>query len=220
MPLRFPPNQPEPPERGATHAQVLRYHSAIQAYAIGVALREYAKTLHATSRHDIPDDVTILPSPRYDAPSMGRRLAANGAPVSMEDICAHIDREARTVAPVARGFQQLRSELPDIAHVVWLRHVNLWTIDEIATANGISKRTTLRYLRIAHLRLKAHMDFASGAKVTGRKNFYRAEHAEAQFYHDTQAGDLVGDPTPQELAESGVVVTDKPKKRGRRPRFR
>lgn len=220
MPLRFPPSQPEPPERGATRAQILRYQAAIQSYAIGTALREYARTLHTDSRYAIPDDLTILPSPRYDAPSFGRRLAANGTPVSMEDICAYIDRQARTVAPVAHAYQRLHADLPEVAQVVWRRHVDLWTIDEIATAYRISKRTVLRYLRIAHLRLKANMDFAAGAVITGRKNYHRAEHAEAQLYRDEQAGKLSDAPTPEEVAESGIVIVDTPKKRGRRPRLR
>jgi len=219
LPLRFPPGQPEPLDRGATQAQFRRYQAAIQAYAIGTALREYAKTLHTDSRYHIPDDLSLLSSPRYDSPNFGRRLAQNGTPVSMEEICAYIDRQARTVAPISSGYKKLCLDLPEVARVLWLRHVMLWTVDEVAAECRISKRTVLRYLRIGHLRLKASMDFASGAKVTGRKNFYRAEHAEAQFYRSGEAG-VSGEPTADEMADSGVVIADPPKKRGRRPRLR
>lgn len=216
MPLRFPPAQPEPLNRGATQAQIQRFHAAHQAWYVGTALREYARTLHTESRYYLPDDLSILSSPRYDSPSYGRRLAANGTPSSMDEICSWIDREARTVRPIAQGYLRLRDDLPVVATVVWRRHVDLWTIEEIAHAQHLSERTVLRYLGVAHLRLLAGMEYASGAKITARRLYRRADYAEAAVHRAN--GEFKGTPAANELAESGVVVIEKPRLRARRVR--
>lgn len=217
MPLRFPPAQPDPLPRGATVAQMQRFTAAYQAWLVGTALREYAKTLHTQSRNYIPDDLSLLPSPRYDSPSGGRRLNENGTPASMDEICAWIDREARTVRPIATGYHRLRDDLPRVASVVWLRHVDLCTIEEIAVREGLSQRTVLRYLGVAHLRLTAGMEYASGAKRTARRLYRKADTAEAQVH---RAGNFEGAPGADELAESGLVVIERPRLRRVRVRKR
>lgn len=218
MPLRFPPDRPEDLPRGATQAQIQRFHAAYQAWYVGNALREYAKTLHTLSRHQIADELSLMSSPRYDQPSAGRRLAENGTPASMDEICSWIDHEARTVAPIARGYLRLKDDLPKIADVVWKRHVYLFTIEEIAAKNRISERTVLRYLGVAHLRLLAQIEYASGAKVTARRLYRHADQAEARVHRVD--GEFTGTPSAEELATSGIVIIEKPRPRARRVRKR
>lgn len=165
MPRRYPPPEPNVPPRGATRLQIQRYHAQLHAWLVGESLRSYAQELQRRMR-DIPDDLPFLSSPVLDSPG-GRRLAENGTPATMDSLCAWIDRQAVTVSTMKRALQDLRKDQPLHAHAIWLRHVDLATVPEIAAELQLSERTVLRYLGIANLRLFAALCQAAGTK-TGR----------------------------------------------------
>lgn len=190
MPLRFPPTEPTPPKRGSSPEQQKRYRQALHAWFVGNALREYAESLTAKGRV-IADDISIMSSPRLDSIGGGKRYNENGTPRSMDDVCASIDRQARVVAPVGKSYKELQVQKPRVATVVWMRHVSLLSIEEIADACDISTRTVIRFLGVANLYLMAALSGKQENGKTARQLVTQAERLSASPEDaDVNAGEL------------------------------
>lgn len=183
----MPPARPEPPKGRPTRAQVQRYYTALRTYYVGEALREYAQTLRVHDWRDVPDEIPYLSSPNLGASGGGRRLADNGTPSSMNALCQWIDHQTKTIDPIRYAYRQLSRDLPAYARIAWIRHVNLYDIDSIAAQEKLHKRTVLKYLEVANLRLAAALEQSAGTK-TGRHESRRlsalADTLEAEVWRE------------------------------------
>ncbi|MGZ6281800.1 MAG: hypothetical protein ACXWQ5_00780 [Ktedonobacterales bacterium] len=201
MPHRFTPAEPEPLPRAPTRAQIKRHETLMHAYLVGEALREYARHLVLLSRRELADDLPCLSSPNLSDGGGARRLAENGTPRSMDELCHWIDRQAHVLSSIKGGYTRLQFELPKHAEIAWLRHVDLLTIEEIAAIKKISTRTVIRYLGVANLYLMVALRNGGGTETSrkqARKLRREAEHHEALAWADR------GDVSAEEVALAGI----------------
>lgn len=206
MPHRFAPAEPEPLPRGATRAQIKRYETLMHAYLVGEALREYARYRATSSRYELHDALPFLSSPSLGEGSGTRKLAENGTPRSMDELCHWIDQQERLVSVMRHGYTRLQLDLPKHADLAWLRHVDLLTVQEIAAAKHISERTVIRYLGVANMYLMASLRKAGSSEWSrkdARKLYRAAEQQEARAWRD------VGDVTAAEVALAGLTEQEK-----------